>query len=70
MQNELKNATQQDIINRLTAEPDGAIFYHPASITGGEVQDMRERGLIRTGQDQNGYSWIRLVDSDEADDPQ
>lgn len=70
MQNELKNAAQQEIITRLTEDPDGAIFYHPSSITGGEVQDMRDRGLVRTGQDQNGYLWVRLIDSDEADDPQ
>ena len=70
MQNELRNAAQRDIINRLAEDPDGAIFYHPGSITGGEVQDMRERGLVRTGQDQSGYLWVRLIDSDEADDPQ
>lgn len=70
MDNKLKNAAQQDIYRRLVEDPDGAIFYHPGSITGGEVQDMRERGIIRTGQDQSGYLWVRLADSDEADDPQ
>lgn len=70
MNNELKNTVQQAIYCRLVENPDSAIFYHPGSITAGEVQDMRERGIIRTGQDQGGYLWIRLADSDEADDPQ
>lgn len=70
MNSEPRNFAQQDLLDRLASEEDGTIYYHPGSITAGEVPDMARRGLVRSGQDAGGYLWVRLTDSDEADDPQ
>ncbi len=50
------NDMQKEILARLAEEE--AIPYHPQSLYGGEVQSLREQGLIELEQDEQGFLWI------------
>ncbi len=46
----------QQIVDRLKTEE--AFTYHPRSLYAGEVQSLRELGLIEIEQDAWGFLWI------------
>jgi hypothetical protein len=61
-----KNHIQQQILDKLKAGEE-RIYYHPQSIVGGEVIDMRDRGLISVYTSASGYNYITSPQEQESE---
>jgi len=56
-----RNEMQRQILARIAEE--GRYEYHPLSLGGGEMADMAARGLVRLGQDAEGFCYAEAPDT-------